>query len=59
MRQEKYLVDKDSYKSSGRIDNSIKERREKEWLNENKVAIDKQNERMNKYGSFSDEYRRF
>jgi len=33
--------------------------REKEWLKENKEAIDKQNERMKREGSFSDEHRRF
>jgi len=39
-------------------ENNIKQR-EKEWLKENKEAIGKQNERMKKYGSFSDAYRRF
>ena len=34
-------------------------KQEQEWLKENKEAIDKQNERIKKYGSFSDAYRRF
>jgi len=29
------------------------------WLKENREAIDKQNERLQKYGCFSDEHRRF
>jgi len=37
----------------------VKKRKEEEWLEENKEAIDKQNERIEKYGSFSDKYRRF
>jgi post-segregation antitoxin (ccd killing protein) len=59
MRHENYLADKDSYKSNESIDNSINEKREQEWLEENKEAIEKQNERMEREGSFSDEHRRF
>ena len=33
--------------------------KEKIWLKENKEAIDKQNERVEKHGCFSDEHRRF
>ena len=33
--------------------------KEQEWLKENKEAIEKQNERIKKEGSFSDEHRRF
>jgi len=34
-------------------------KQEQEWLKENKEAIDGQNERIEKEGSFSDAYRRF
>ena len=37
---------------------SIK-KKEQQWLKENKEAIDEQNERIKKYGCFSDEHRRF
>ena len=37
----------------------VKKRKEKEWLEEDKEAIDKQNERIKKYGCFSDGIRRF
>ena len=33
--------------------------KEKAWLKENKEAIDQQNERIEKYGCFSDAHRRF
>ena len=36
-----------------------KAKKEQEWLKENKDAIDKHNERIEKYGCFSDAYRRF
>ena len=36
-----------------------KEKKEQVWLKENKEAIDKHNERIQKYGCFSDEHRRF
>jgi len=36
-----------------------KEKKEQVWLKENREAIDKQNERLQKYGCFSDEHRRF
>jgi len=36
-----------------------KTKKEQEWLEENKEAIEKQNERMKKRGLFGDEYRRF
>ena len=37
----------------------LKDKREQAWLKENKEAIDKQNERMEREGSFSDEHRKF
>jgi len=37
----------------------VKKREEQQWLEENREAIDAQNERMEKYGSFSDAIRRF
>ena len=37
----------------------IKEYQEQEWLEENKKAIEGQNERIEKFGSFSDGLRRF
>jgi len=37
----------------------VKKREEQQWLEENREAIDAQNERMEKYGSFSDGIRRF
>ncbi len=36
-----------------------KTKKEQEWLKENKEAINGQNERITKYGCFSDAYRRF
>jgi len=36
-----------------------RKKKEKQWLEENKKAIDKQNERIEKYGGFSDSIRRF
>jgi len=36
-----------------------KTKKEQEWLEENKEAIEKQNERMKKRGLFGDAYRRF
>ena len=37
----------------------VKQREEQRWLEENKEAIVAQNERIEKYGSFSDGIRRF
>ena len=37
----------------------VKKREEQQWLEDNRKAIDAQNERMEKYGSFSDGIRRF
>jgi len=37
----------------------VRKREEQQWLKENREAIDAQNERMEKYGSFSDGIRRF
>jgi len=37
----------------------VRKREEQQWLEENREAIDAQNERMEKYGSFSDGIRRF
>ncbi|SFV62392.1 CcdB antidote CcdA [hydrothermal vent metagenome] len=37
----------------------VRKREEQRWLEENKEAIDKQNERIEKYGCFSDGIRRF
>ena len=37
----------------------VKKREEQQWLEENREAIDAQNKRMEKYGSFSDGIRRF
>ncbi len=37
----------------------VRKREEQQWLEDNRVAIDKQNERIEKEGSFSDGIRRF
>jgi len=37
----------------------VRKREEQQWLEDNREAIDAQNERMEKYGSFSDGIRRF
>jgi antitoxin CcdA len=37
----------------------VKQREEEKWLEENREAIEKQNERIRKRGSFSDGIRRF
>ncbi len=37
----------------------IKQKREEEWLEQNREAIEAQNRRIEKTGAFSDEYRRF
>jgi antitoxin CcdA len=37
----------------------VKEREEQKWLEENREAIESQNRRIEKYGSFSDAFRRF
>ena len=37
----------------------VRKKEEQQWLEENREAIDKQNERIEKYGSFSDGIRRF
>lgn len=37
----------------------VKEREEKHWLEENAEAIEQQNRRIEKHGSFSDGIRRF
>ena len=37
----------------------VRKREEQRWLEVNREAIDKQNERIGKYGSFSDGIRRF
>jgi len=46
-------------KNKIKIEKRTNETREQSWLKENKEAIEKQNERMEREGSFSDEYRRF
>ena len=37
----------------------VRKREEQQWLEDNRVAIDKQNERIEKEGCFSDGIRRF
>jgi antitoxin CcdA len=37
----------------------IRQKREEEWLEENREVIEAQNRRIEKTGAFSDEYRRF
>jgi len=37
----------------------VRQREEQQWREENRLAIDKQNERIEKEGSFSDGIRRF
>ncbi len=37
----------------------VREKEEENWLKENKEAIEKQNKRIEKFGSFSDGIRRF
>ena len=37
----------------------VRKREEQQWLEENREAIEKQNERIEKYGCFSDGIRRF
>ena len=41
------------------LESVVKKRREEEWLKENAEAIEKQNERIEQYGCFSDGIRRF
>ena len=60
MRQNKSSNIKTNY-----LDKTLKSKkvthtkREQEWLKENKEAIDEYNKRIEKYGCFSDAYRRF
>jgi post-segregation antitoxin (ccd killing protein) len=57
MKLNKHSEKENNIKQTTHTDN-IKQR-EKVWFKENKEAIDKQNERIKKYGCFSDEHRRF
>jgi len=49
-------VDTAEYARLKQIEEDVKK---DNWLKENKKAIDGQNERIEKHGSFSDEHRRF
>jgi len=57
--------DSQEWINSNRISNMrkskdvVKTKKEQEWLEENKEAIEKQNERIEREGLFSDAYRRF
>ncbi|MBA1419678.1 MAG: type II toxin-antitoxin system CcdA family antitoxin [Epsilonproteobacteria bacterium] len=44
---------------NNRIEKVTHTKQEQEWLKENKEAIDEYNKRIEKYGYFSDKYRRF
>ncbi len=55
MKLDKYLEKENNTK----IRKIMNDKREQEWLIENKEAIKKQNERIEREGSFSDEHRRF
>jgi len=57
MRLEKNLEKESDIKSN--IKYVTNKQREQEWIKENKEAINGQNERITKYGCFSDGYRRF
>ena len=57
MKRDQNLKKEDNVKSTNK--QIINHAKEQEWLKENKEAIDKQNERIEKEGAFSDEYRRF
>ena len=46
-------------KNKIKIEKRTNETREQSWLKENKEAVDKHNEHIEKYGCFFDEYRRF
>ena len=65
MGLDKCIENKSMQKSFKRIDSRMKDvqvintKKEQEWLNENKEAIEKQNKRIEREGSFSDAYRRF
>ncbi|PTB88175.1 hypothetical protein C9925_00020 [cyanobacterium G8-9] len=61
MKLEQYSEKKTNiqYDKNMKIVQVANDTREEEWLKENKEAIDKQNERMKREGSFSDEHRRF
>ena len=51
---------RDKYTSNmGTLKDIQKTKQEQEWLKENKEAIDEYNKRIEKYGCFSDGYRRF
>ena len=51
---------RDKYTSNmGTLKDIQKTKQEQEWLKENKEAIDEYNKRIEKYGCFSDKYRRF
>lgn len=58
-------MSQDQYSRNKSKDNINKKNRqviydkEQAWLKENKEAINGQNERITKYGCFSDAYRRF
>ena len=60
MMQNKY-----SNKNPNYLDKTLKSQKvthtkqEQEWFKENKEAIDEYNKRIEKYGCFSDAYRRF
>jgi len=41
------------------VEDAIRQRRRKDWLAENRDAIDGYNQRVGKRGVFSDRYRRF
>jgi len=51
--------DKDLKKKKSTKEKEVINKKEQQWLKENKEAIDEQNERIKKYGCFSDEHRRF
>jgi post-segregation antitoxin (ccd killing protein) len=62
MRLDKYSKkesNRNHTSNASKLKHIVNAKREQEWLKENKEAIDKQNERMEREGSFSDVYRRF
>jgi post-segregation antitoxin (ccd killing protein) len=45
--------------NASKLKHIVNAKREQEWLEENKETIEKQNERMEREGSFSEAYRKF
>ena len=60
MKQNKISDKKSTFTSYQCINSSTEiEKKEQQWLKENKEAIDEHNKLVEKHGCFSDAYRRF